>query len=446
MRRKIDSVLREWAEKGDRLPLLIRGARCVGKTYCVKKLGREVFGDENFAYCDFQTNLDQLNDVFNGTTDVRRIVSDLSLLLRKPIVAGKTLIALDEIQLSEKALNSLRFFAESDYKVIATGSQLGLTLRNRKLPFPSNVEHLYLRPFDFEEFLWALDLETMASGIRTCFAERRRFVLHEDALEEYFKYLVVGGMPRAVAACAQGRDFDEIRAIHAEINHTYTADIALYAPPEEAVRVQSVWASIPKQLARETTRKFKYSDVVKGGRERQFRTPLACLEAAELVSLNYQTNDVAAPLNARGGGSFFKVYLLDTGLMFFRCNLDTETFLNPSGRKSLSAAFRGALAENYVMQAFVANGLETFYWAEGTTARFEVEFVMQSRRGQVIPFEVKSGANVRSASLRRFMEKSEAPCAVRLSAKNFGMENKTYSVPLYAAFCLDEQALMLLSD
>ena len=297
---------------------------------------------------------------------------------------------------------------------------------------------------DFEEFLWALGHDMMADGIRTSFTERRRFILHDDALELYRKYLVVGGMPRAVATFAEGPDYEAIRSIYAEINHTYVADMALYAPPEEAVRVQAVWASVPKQLTRETTHKFKYADVAKGGRERQFRAPLAWLEAAELVSLNPQTNDAMAPLRARDGGSFFKVYLLDTGLMFFRYNLDAETFLSAEGRKTLSPAFRGALAENYVMQALVANGLETFYWASGTSARQEIEFVMQNRRGEVIPLEVKSGDNIRSTSLTRFMEKSKASCALRLSTKNFGREGRLFSVPLYAAFCIDEKSLMAL--
>lgn len=442
MRRKIDSALAQWARgKADR-PLLVRGARRVGKTYCVKELGQSAFGAGRFAYCDFQTNLDQLNAIFSGTTEVERIVSDLALFLRMDIVPEETLIAFDEIQLSEKALNSLRFFAGSGYRVIATGSQLGLTLRDRTLPFPSDVDHLYLRPLDFEEFLWALDQEKVADGIRSCFVDRRAFVLHDDALDLYRRYLVVGGMPKAVSCYAQNGDYDEIRTLQAEINQTYIADIALYAPPEESVRIQAVWASIPKQLARETTRKFKYADVSKGGRERQYRAPLAWLEAAELVTLNPQTNDTTAPLVARDGGSFFKAYLLDTGLMFFRYNLDAQTFLDDEARGLLSANFRGALAENYTMQALTANNLETFYWTPGTTAQQEVEFVVQNRRGRIIPIEVKSGDNVRSRSLVAFMDKSKAPCALRLSAKNFGMTDRVFSVPLYAAFCIDEQALM----
>ncbi|HIY84039.1 MAG TPA: AAA family ATPase [Candidatus Rubneribacter avistercoris] len=442
MRRKIDTFLDRWASAQDAGPLLVRGARRVGKTYCIKRLGTDVFGTENFAYCDFQTNLSQLNDVSEGVTDIERIVSDLSLLLRKDIAPRRTLIAFDEIQLSEKALNSLRFFAESGYRVIATGSQLGLTLRNRSLPFPNDIQHLYLRPLDFEEFLWAVGEERLANGIRERFQTLSRFPLHEEALELYHRYQIVGGMPGVVSRYAQHENFEEVRALQAEIHHTYTADIALYAPAETAVHAQTVWESIPRQLARETTRKFKYTDVAKGGRERQLRAPLAWLESAELALLNHQTNDTTAPLTARGDGSFFKVYLADTGIMFYRYNLDAETYLADATRTMLSPAFRGALAENYVMQSLVANGLETFYWTPGTTAQQEVEFVMQNRAGQIIPIEVKSGDNVRSRSLKVYLEKSSAPCAIRLSTKNFGQDGRIVSVPLYAAFCLDEEALM----
>ena len=157
--------------------------------------------------------------------------------------------------------------------------------------------------------------------------------------------------------------------------------------------------------------------------------------------LNHQTNDTTAPLTARGDGSFFKVYLADTGIMFYRYNLDAETYLADATRTMLSPAFRGALAENYVMQSLVQTPRNVLL-TPGTTAQQEVEFVMQNRAGQIIPIEVKSGDNVRSRSLKVYLEKSSAPCAIRLSTKNFGQDGRIVSVPLYAAFCLDEEALM----
>lgn len=441
MRRKIDDVLQQWATSDSQQPLLVRGARRVGKTYSIKNFGIEHFGKEHLAYCDFQTNLDRFESIFAGTTDIDRIVSDLSLALNIDIHKQTTLIVFDEVQLSEKALNSLRFFAGSGYKVIATGSQLGITLHNRTLPFPSEVIQEVLHPFDFEEFLWATGDERLARGIRAAFTSQTPFALHDEALEKYRIYTVVGGMPGSINSYLKTQDFEVVREAQSQIDATYTADIALYAPPESVGRTQAVWASIPKQLARESSRKFKYTDVHSGGRERLYRAPLAWLESAELVSLNYQTNNSAAPLIARDGGSFFKVYLLDTGLMFFKYNLAASTILDATMRKALSPVFRGALAENYVKQALTANNIETFYWTPTGRVSQEIEFITQTRLGTIIPIEVKSGNNVTSKSLVAFMEKTTAPLAIRISTKNFGVDNSIFSVPLYAAFCIDEKAL-----
>lgn len=440
MKRKIDSILRDWARSEVARPLLIRGARRVGKTYAIKRLGSEV-APSSFAYCDFQVNLDALTDVFEEPIDVNRIVRDLSLLLRMDIVEGETIIAFDEIQLCESALNALRFFAQTNYRVIATGFQLGLAMRDRKLPFPSDVDQVTLQPLDFEEYLWALGEDRLAGAIRSSFDERARFILHEQALELYREYCVTGGMPRVVSDFAEHRDFDRVRADQSEIDHTYTADMALYAPPGMVAHAQAIWDSIPRQLARETSRKFKYSDIEPGARVRGWREPLAWLEAANIVTLHYQTNDASAPLVARNDGSFFKVYFADVGILFYRFNLAAEAYLDGRLRKNLSSAFRGAIAENYVRQALCANGVEAFYWTPGTSSQYEVEFVVQSRYGVIIPIAVKSGANVKSASLDAYREKSCAPAAVRVSAKNFGFEEGVFSVPHYAVFCLDQEAI-----
>ena len=436
MRRKVDAELDRWASREGAEPLLLRGARRVGKTYAIKRLGREAFGGD-FAYCDFQTDLDQLTALFSGRTDVERIVRDLSVFLRRDIEPGRTLIALDEVQLCEKALNSLRFFAGSGYRVVASGSQLGLALKERKLPFPNEVETLHMHPMDFEEFCWAVGEERLAGSVREAFRARERFAFHEDALDLYRRYVVVGGMPKVVASYVSDGDYTEVRRLQSEVNHTYTADIALYAPPEITERVQQVWRSVPAQLARETTRKFKYADVVKGGRAKQFAAPIGWLESAEIVTLNHQTNDVHAPLTERTDGSFFKVYLPDTGLLYCRYNLAAEAFLDDAGRAALSSRFRGALAENYAMQCLVANGIEPFYWSKGSASHSEVEFLVQDRMGSVVPVEVKSGKNVASASLSAFMEKSGCPLAVRASERNFGFDGALFSVPLYALFCLE---------
>ena len=441
MKRIIDATLTAWANNQSAPPLLLRGARRVGKTYSITQLGKTAFGDENFVYFDFQADLAHLSSIFTNTANIEQIIADLSAYAGTEIHRNTTLIAFDEIQLCESALNSLRFFAGSGYRIIASGSQLGVTLRNRTLPFPSDIRQVHLHPLNFEEWLWATGNSQLAQAIREHFESRQPFSLHDIAMEQYRRYVVTGGLPAVVNAYCSTDDLAQIRAAQTDIDGTYTADIALYAPEETVVATQAVWQSIPKQLARETTRKFKYADVRKGGRERQYRLPLAWLEAAGLITLNEQTNDTNAPLEARSGGSFFKVYMADTGLLFNRYHLNAQVWLSDAMRVQLSPRFRGALTENYVMQTLAANELPTYYWTATDNAQYEVEFVAQTDMGQVVPIEVKSGENVRATSLGRFMQKADAPYAIRISGKNFGFENGIMSVPLYATFCITPTTL-----
>lgn len=436
----MEAKILDWLHADEREPLLLKGARRVGKTYLVTDFLRGVVGDGRYVYLDFQTDLAQLSLLFEGRTDVDRIVGDIEVYTGKTIVPYETIIVFDEVQLCEKALNALRFFAQSPYRVIATGSLLGVTLRKedeneraeRALPFPSDVRHETLHPLDFEEFLWALGKESMANGIRRCCEEDRPFLLHEEAMELYRTYLVVGGMPKAVRRYGEERDFRRVRSVQAEINDTYLSDM----PAKQAALCRAIWDSLPKQLARESSRKFKYGDVVHGGRAERFEEPLDWMDAAGIVMLNRQTNSTAAPLVARDGGAFFKVYMADTGLMFYKYGLVPETLLNPATYGALADSFRGGLAENYVMQALAANGLDTFYWTPGD-ASGEVEFVMGTPAGSVLPIEVKSGTNVRSVSLRKYMERSGCPLGIRVSGRQFGREGNLKSVPLYAAFCIE---------
>ena len=447
MRRKLERNVTEWLDSGTHEPLLVKGARRVGKTHLVTDYLRGVVGEERHVYLDFQTDLAQIERIFEGRTDIDRIVSDLSAYLGKPIFPESSILVFDEVQLCEKALNSLRFFAKSPYRVIATGSLLGVALKRnepvnkaglevseRRLPFPSDVIHVTMHPLDFEEFLWALGREPLAQDIRRYYADPRPFPLHDEALSLYRQYLVVGGMPKAVCRFAEGQGMHRVRQAQAEIDDTYVSDM----PSGVAALASAVWNSVPQQLARESSLKFKYGDVVRGGRAERFAAPLDWLEASGIVSLNRQTNGKRAPLVARDGGSFFKLYMADTGLMYYKFGLSPDAVLSAELYANLSDAFRGALAENYAMQALVANGVKTFYWTPGD-ASGEVEFVTTTPEGAVLPIEVKSGTNVRSLSLRRYAKESHAPLAIRVSARQFGREGTLKSVPLYAMFCIGAQ-------
>lgn len=437
MKRKIEAVVSAWLEAKDGRPLLIKGPRRVGKTYIAKEYLAGVIGPGHVVYLDFQTDLQGLESLFAGRSDVGRIVGDLELYLGRSIDSASDVLVFDEVQLCDKALNSLRFFAQSDYRVIATGSLLGVTLSKyrqdgRRLPFPSDVRHVSMHPMDFEEFLWALGQESMAQGIRTCYEQARPYPRHEEALSFYRQYLVVGGMPRAVASYAASASFEEVREVQSEIDQTYVADM----PMSQAVLCRAIWDSVPRQLAREGTRKFKYADVARGGRANRFEEPLDWLESAGIISLNRQTNSCELPLQARDGGAFFKAYMADTGLMYYKFGLAPNLLLMPESYSALSAAFRGALAENYVMQQLEANGVRAYYWTPGD-ASGEIEFLTSTSRGDLLPIEVKSGENVRSRSLKSFMAKTSCPLGLRVSAREFGQEGSLKSIPLYAAFCIE---------
>lgn len=437
MKRKIEAVVSAWLEAKDGRPLLIKGPRRVGKTYIAKEYLAGVIGPGHVVYLDFQTDLQGLESLFAGRSDVGRIVGDLELYLGRSIDSASDVLVFDEVQLCDKALNSLRFFAQSDYRVIATGSLLGVTLSKyrqdgRRLPFPSDVRHVSMHPMDFEEFLWALGQESMAQGIRTCYEQARPYPRHEEALSFYRQYLVVGGMPRAVASYAVSASSEEVREVQSEIDQTYVADM----PMSQAALCRAIWDSVPRQLAREGTRKFKYADVARGGRANRFEEPLDWLESAGIISLNRQTNSCELPLQARDGGAFFKAYMADTGLMYYKFGLAPSLLLMPESYSALSAAFRGALAENYVMQQLEANGVRTYYWTPGD-ASGEIEFLTSTSRGDLLPIEVKSGENVRSRSLKAFMAKTSCPLGLRVSAREFGQEGSLKSIPLYAAFCIE---------
>lgn len=446
MRRKLEEPIRKWALGQKRQPLLVQGARRVGKTVLAEHMGRETF-ENGYVKLDFQTDLARASALFDWPTDdVDGLVRRISEYKGQPIAPENTLIILDEIQLCEQALNSLRFFAGTPWRVLATGSLLGVTTKQRSLPFPSDVKQLELHPLDFEEYLWAMGEQAMADDIRSHAFTGQPYVNHDRALDLYRRYLVLGGMPRVLDAYRAGEGFAGAAEVQGEIDATYTADMTDPDNGISGISAKRIWDSLPKQLLRASTKKFKYSEVVRGGRRERLLEPLEWLAAAGIVSINDLTCDETAPLAAFNDeeGSYFKVYVADTGLMFHKFGIDATVFLDNDMRAGLASDFRGALAENYTMQALQANGVRTFYWMPSNkVGNGEIDFVFQNRRAQVIPVEVKSARNVKAKSLRRFMEEGSSPYAVRLSEANFGIEPMAegagvlLSLPLYAAFCLD---------
>lgn len=467
MKRAIEEKIESWALAAADRPLLVRGARRVGKTFAVEEVGRRLFPD-GFVKLDFQTDLDMIASLFDGPTDdVDRIVANIQDYKRKTLSKETAFLLFDEVQLCEKALNSLRFFSGSGWRVAATGSQLGVDTRRRRLPFPSGVEQITMHPMTFEEFLWAVGEGQMARAIREHAKTLAPYAAHKDALSLFRVYQIVGGMPRPVASYAQTLSVDEARVQQREINETYTADMSDPDNGISAMAARRVWDSVPAQLMRSSTKKFKYSEVERGGRRARLMEPLEWLSGAGMLNINDLTEDIQIPLIPcrDEDGSFFKVYVADTGIMFYKCRVNPYLWLDAekAGGFPVSSDFRGALAENATMQALTANDLQTFYWVPPASWRTkgELDFVLQADSGYAVPVEVKSARNVRAKTLSKFMEKSGSPYAVILSEGDFsrsvadgadkgsdagvgtaaGRGFEIRRVPLYAAFCLGEDCV-----
>ena len=447
MQRKLETTVNNWAETDSSHPLLIQGARRVGKTFLIEKCGKKLFGN-GFVKLDFQTDLERTGAIFDGPTDdINRIISRISEYKRVSLTPESALILFDEIQLCEKALNSLRFFADSPWKIAATGSLLGVTVKKRKLPFPSDVKHVRMFPMTFEEYLWALGEEKMAEDIRVHSYSCDPYIHHDLAMEYFQRYLVIGGMPKAVKTYLNTNSFSEVREVLEEIDITYTADMTDPDNGISAAAAKRIWNSIPKQLLRPSTKKFKYSEVVRGGRRTTLLEPLEWLEAAGIILRNDLTCSSAYPLIPfnEDEGSYFKEYICDTGLMFYKFGVEPQIFLDKKLQALLNSDFRGALAENSVMQTLTANHLSPFYWMpDKKIGSGEIDFIFQNTKGEIVPVEVKSGRNVKAASLKKLIREADIPAAYRLSGNNFssfmleGTNCKIKEMPLYAAFCITD--------
>ena len=449
MRRTIETIIEEWATGSDQRPLLVRGARRVGKTYIMEHVCGRVAG-EGFVKLDFQTDLKLIEPLFDGPTDdVDAIVSRIADYKRVALNKETALIFFDEVQLCEPALNSLRFFSGSGWRVCATGSQLGVATRKRSLPFPSGVRQETMHPMTFEEFLWACGERQMANAIREHAQSLEPYASHRDALRYHCLYQVVGGMPAAVNAYVSSGSIDEARVQQREIDQTYTADMIDPENGISGVAARKLWRSIPAQLLRSSTKKFKYSEVERGGRRAKLLEPLDWLEGAGIVSINNLTNCLEAPLVPYDDaeGSFFKVYLADTGLMFYKLAVNPRLWLDAQEQGEVfgSSDFRGALAENSVMQALASNGLQTYYWMPPSSwkATGELDFLLQTDRMEIVPVEVKSARNVKAKTFASFAEKARVPYGYVLSGNDYSRTQtdsgvEVRSLPLYAAHCIGD--------
>jgi len=440
MERKITARLLEWKNSPYRKPLLLCGARQVGKTYAVLQFGGAHY--KNTAYFNFEFNR-QISEIFEKDLDPVRIVNSLSAYSGIDILEKDTLIVLDEIQSCKRALTSLKYFNEKnpEYHIIATGSLLGIALKKddegdcerNDFSFPvGNVNILRMHPMDLEEFMWATGNRKISDGIRKAISAQERYDLHEKAMDIYRMYLTIGGLPEAVKRYTEGADASSIAAVHADIDVTYMGDMSKYTTKAEAVAIRAIWSSIPRQLIKENKR-FVLRDVSEGARTRELGTPLDWLRTAGLVNRCERISTGEIPLSVHTEGSDFKLYMVDTGLLISKLGIPSKMILSDSSSLDM---YKGAHTENYVMQALRANEIDPYYWSP--TPNKEVDFIFQDSEGGVVPVEVKSAKHVTSISLSAFADKYRPHYSVRASAKNIGFENGIFSIPLYAVFCLNK--------
>ncbi len=432
MERKIESELIQWKNSANRMPLILHGARQVGKTFTITKFAREQYS--NFVYLNFEANL-QLNAIFEGSLLPERIIRELSVLFGVSIEEEKTLLFFDEIQVNERALTSLKYFYENtpSYHIIAAGSLLGVVLKREKYSFPvGKVILKTLYSFDFEEFLWAVQSKEAAAIITECYNNNLSCTLHDHFISQFRLFLCIGGMPQAINTYLRTRSFEEVATVQRNITDSYIADMAKYALPTETVKIMSTFNSIPSQLAKEN-KKFQYKLIKSGARSIQFESAIDWLQASGIVYKCIKITQGKYPLNVFSESSSFKIFMADIGLLRSKSGIASELIITDNERLN---SFKGSIMENYVATAIITNDYECFYWeSEG---KAEVDFVIQTKDGECIPIEVKSSENVRSRSLQQYILKYNPPYSIRISTKNFGFENGIKSVPLYACFCIKE--------
>lgn len=431
MYRKIMSFLESWKESEHRKPLILQGARQVGKTYSVLEFGHKAY--ENVAYFNFETN-PKLNETFEENISPDYLIPILSRIASQSIIKEKTLIVFDEVQLCERALTSLKYFCESapDYHIIALGSLLGVAVNRARFSFPvGKVDIKTLYPMDIEEFMLAMGEDTLIEKIKEAFETNvpMPWALHDAAMQLYRQYLVVGGMPECVEQFCKTKDYILVRHIQDTILTSYLNDMSKYNNLNEIKKTRLAYDNITVQLSKKNTR-FQYKLIKKGARAQEFENAIEWLCLSGIVSQVYKVEQIKKPLENYRDIDSFKIYVSDPGLLCAKKDLVADDVLYMVEELN---DFKGGMAENYVNLQLTISGYNTYYWKSERGA--EVDFIIQ-REGQLIPIEVKSADNTRAKSLRLYMDTYKPAYAIKVSAKNFAFQDNKKIVPLYAAFCI----------
>jgi hypothetical protein len=432
MKRKITEKLLSWKNKPtNRMPLLVYGARQVGKTHIIREFGEKHY--KNVVYFNLETN-QIVNSYFAENIEPERILRFLESESEQRIVPGNTLIIFDEIQSCERALTSLKYFNEQtpEYHIIGAGSLLGVAINLEKYSFPvGNVDSVTMFPMDFEEFLWALNQERLCEYIKTAFEKNEAlpYALHEKALDIYRQYLIIGGMPKAILEFLGTGSYLTVPDVQNKIINDYIADMSKYATNTESVKIRAAYDSLPVQLAKDN-KKFQYKLAQKGGTATIFGTAIEWLLFAGIVLKCERIVQGFMPISVYRDLFAFKLYMSDVGLLTMKSGISHHMILSAG---EVENSFIGAITENYVAQALACKQYGLLYWTSEGIA--ELDFVLQ-KGDEIIAVEVKTGRRVKSKSLNLFVTKYKPAYSIRISSKNFGFENNIKSVPLYAVFCI----------
>lgn len=431
MRRYIKEQLIEWKNRKDRKPLILKGARQVGKTYILKEFGEEQY--ENIAYFNFDHD-ETLKGLFLSTKDPKRILEQLVFATGKVIKPEKTLIIFDEIQECPDALNSLKYFQEeaNEYHIVCAGSLLGIKLSHTSFPV-GKVDYLEMYPMTFTEFLLADNQDNLVYYMESITKiEKIPDIIFEQLNEKMKAYFIIGGMPEVVKVWVETKDIEEVTRIQKQILNGYENDFGKHTNTSNMQsKIFIIWESIVSQLAREN-KKFLYQVAKDGARAREYEDAVNWLNNSNIVNKIFNVTKPDFPLNAYTDLSSFKLYMSDVGLLRRKANLDSRIVIEGN---RLFEEFKGALTENFIlnMLLFKFDNRPNYYVFD----RHEIDFIIQYKN-EIIPIEVKAGESVNNTSLTKFNEANKNKILIRFSTKNLDKSGKILNVPIFMAEYVDK--------
>lgn len=433
-KRKMDAILDAWKQEKDKLPLVIKGPRQVGKTTSLLEFGKRCY--ESVVYINFDESKD-LNFIFEGNLDMDTIIMNMTAAITGlRLIPGKTIIILDEIQNCPNARTALKFFAlDGRFDVIASGSLLGINYKEVR-SYPVGYEMVIeMHSFDFEEFLWALGYDiTIKDTLKKFFDEERAVpeVIHKKMMENFKNYIIVGGMPKVVDTFVKTRDITKVLRMQTAVVQSYEDDIAKYAESKDKTKARACFLSIPKQLSKEN-KKFQYSKVAHGARAREYEGSLMWLYDAGIINYCHNLSCLQLPLEGNAIDHIFKIYMRDTGLLM--------SMLEPGSQadilKGNLGIYKGAIYENIIADIFTKMGRKLYYYKKGDDTT-ELDFLLRYR-GECVPVEVKStNGNAKAMKIAIQEEQNDVTYGIKLIDGNIGRNYNVLTLPLYMAMLLDE--------